>query len=88
MTIFRDTFSSSHSDVISAVLDSRTIYEDDYKRRFIKYKNCDYILQCDATVRQTVKLTGEAYCLISYQQRTTGFYAMARLHRSQPSSKN
>jgi len=84
---FRDTFSSKHEDVITAYLDALTILEEDYKRRFIKHKNCDYILHCDNSVRNTLKLAGEAYCLVSFQKRKTGFYAMARLYRTEGVSK-
>jgi len=80
---FRQTFGiNGHSDIISASLDVRTIYSDDYDRKHINYKGKDYILHCDSAVRKTLGLAGEAYCMVSYQERKTGFYALARLYRS------
>ena len=83
MASFRDTFGiTGHNDIISASLDKRTLYSGDFDNRYINFKNKDYILHCDAAVKQTLGLYGSAECLISYQERTTGFYAMARLYRS------
>lgn len=90
---FRQTFGViGHNDIIKAVLDVRTIYDIDLNNRYLNFKGRDYILHCDNHVRQTLKNEGSAYCIVSYQERTTGLYAMARLHRSpspspSPSSK-
>lgn len=78
---FRDTFGINYADIITASLDTRLILSDDFDRRHIHYKGKDYILHCDPSVRKTLGLTGEALCLISYQERKTGFYALARLKR-------
>jgi hypothetical protein len=79
---FRDTFGINHSDIISASLDIRTISIEDFDRKYINFRNKDYILHCDQHVRKTLALVGEAKCMISYQERKTGFYAMARLYRA------
>lgn len=82
---FRQTFGiTGHSDIIKASLDVRTLYDVDFDKRHINYKGRDYILHCDNHVRQTLKNEGSAYCIVSYQERTTGFYALARLHRTTP----
>lgn len=82
---FRQTFGiTGYSDVVKASLDTRTIYSYDFDAKHINYKGKDYILHCDSAVRQTLGLTGEAYCLVSYQERKTGLYAMARLYRKGP----
>jgi len=79
---FRDTFGiEGYSDIISASLDKRVITAEDYDKRYISYKNKDYILHCDPAVRQMLGYMGDATCLVSYQERKTGFYAMARLYR-------
>jgi hypothetical protein len=86
MATYRQTFGiAGHSDVVKASLDVRTIYDIDYNNRLLHYKGKDYILHCDNHVRQTLNNEGSAYCLVSYQERTTGFYAFARLYRSSPS---
>lgn len=80
---YRQTFGiTGHTDIVKASLDVRTIYDTDYSNRLLNYKGKDYILHCDNHVRQTLKNEGSAYCLVSYQERTTGFYALARLYRS------
>jgi hypothetical protein len=79
---FRQTFGiTGYNDVIKASLDTRIITSEDFDKKNINYKGKDYILHCDAAVRQTLGLTGEAYCLVSYQERNSGLYAMARLYR-------
>ena len=80
--IFRETFGIKYPDVITAHLDTVTILAEDFDRRFIRYKNKDYILHCDQHVRKTLGLYGEAKCMVSFQERKTGFYALARLYRN------
>lgn len=79
--IFRETFGIDYPDVISAHLDTLSILAEDFDRRFIRYKNKDYILHCDQHVRTCLKQLGEAKCMVSFQERKTGFYALARLYR-------
>jgi hypothetical protein len=81
MTLFRDTFGIDYPDIIKAYLDVYNVQTEDYDRGYIRYKNKDYILHCDQTVRKTLGLYGEAKCMVSFQERKTGFYAMARLYR-------
>jgi hypothetical protein len=78
---FRDTFGIDYADVITSTLSVETILTDDFDRGHIRWKNKDYILHCDSTVRKTLGLFGEAKVIISFQERTTGFYALARLYR-------
>lgn len=81
-TTFRDTFGIQYEDILSASLDISTILSEDFDRGHIRFKNKDYILHCDPTVRKTLGMYGEAKCIISYQERTTGYYALARLYRN------
>lgn len=80
-TTFRDTFGIEYEDIISASLDIQYILAEDFDRKHIRFKNKDYILHCDQHVRKTLGLYGEAKCIISFQERKTGFYALARLYR-------
>ena len=79
---FRQTFGvTGHNDILKASLDVRTIYDIDLNNRYINFKGKDYILHCDQHVRHLLNSAGSAYCIVSYQERKTGFYAMARLYR-------
>lgn len=80
-TTFRDTFGIEYEDIILASLDIQYILAEDFDRKHIRFKNKDYILHCDQHVRKTLRLYGEAKCIISFQERKTGFYALARLYR-------
>ena len=80
-TTFRDTFGIEYEDIISASLSVERILAEDFDRKHIRFKNKDYILHCDQTVKKTLGLYGEAKCIISFQERKTGFYALARLYR-------
>lgn len=81
-TTFRDTFGIEYEDVLSASLSTEYILAEDFDRGHIRWKNKDYILHCDPTVRKTLGLFGEAKCIVSFQERKTGYYALARLYRN------
>lgn len=80
-TTFRDTFGIEYNDVLHASINVATILAEDYDRKHIRFRNKDYILHCDPDVRKTLGMYGEAKVIISYQERTTGYYALARLYR-------
>lgn len=80
-TTFRDTFGINYTDVISASIDTAILLSEDFDRGHLRFRNKDYILHCDPDVRRTLGLYGEAKVIISYQERTTGYYALARLYR-------
>lgn len=79
--IFRETFGIKYDDIVQAHLDTLIILTEDFDRRFIRYKNKDYILHCDQHVRTCLLRNGEAKCMVSFQERKTGYYALARLYR-------
>lgn len=81
MRKFRDTFGINYPDIISASLDKITILAEDFDHGNIMWKNKHYILHCDPAVRKTLGLCGEAVCMVSFQQRKNGFFALARLYR-------
>lgn len=82
---FRHTFGIKHEDVISASLDKVLITSLDFDSKILVWKNNHYILHCDPAVRKTLGFYGEAECIVSFQHRKNGFFALARLYRTNKS---
>ena len=87
---FRDTFGLfdpqtglRYKDVISCHLRPMWLTSEIHDQKIITdEQGAAYILHCDPLVRKELGMEGDALVMISYQRRTTGNYAMARLYRT------
>lgn len=78
----RNTMGIDYPDIISAHLQLRRITEADFCSYTIaesKDRHKSYTLLIDFPVLAAIKQTGEASCLVSFQVRTSGCFAVARL---------
>lgn len=73
-----DEYGRTYSDIVKAFLKSLPISTEDAHIGYITYAQQDYILQYDKPVALELSKTGLCSCIISFQHRTTGFYAIAR----------
>lgn len=53
----------------------------------ISYKSETYIIHADSKTRNRIRLE-DTYCMISFQRRTNGLFAFARLFNSNRSKRN
>jgi len=86
---FRETFGilktngEKYKDIIGAYIDSRIVSINDLHAGFLRPSKNDYIytIHTDAETFHTIMNENEAHCVISYQRRTTGNFAMVRLYK-------
>lgn len=78
----RNSFGISHPDIISAHLQMRRLTLTDFASMRIKEsadRQKDYYLLPDHIVWKEIEKNGEAICMISFQVRKHGLFAVARL---------
>ncbi len=78
-------------DIIEAYLSTRYITVEDFDYGYLNVKGFNYRLICDKETKQSLGLDGFARVIVSFQHRTTGLYAIARIFRfsaDEPVSKN
>jgi hypothetical protein len=84
---FRETFGildsngEMYSDIIGASLQNRIIDINTLHRGFLTLGSYKYTIHCDLETFQTICNENEAYCVVSFQRRTTGNYAMVRKYK-------
>lgn len=78
----RNSFGISHPDIISAHLQMRRLSPSHLKTLRIKEsadRQKEYFLLPDYRVETEILKNGEAICMISFQVRKNGLFAVARL---------
>lgn len=79
----RNSFGISHPDIISAHLQMRRLSTSHLSTLRIKEsadRQKDYYLLPDYRVEKEITEKGEAICMISFQVRKNGLFAVARLY--------
>lgn len=79
----RNSFGISHPDIISAHLQMRRLSSSHLSTLRIKEsadRQKDYYLLPDYRVEAEILKNGEAICMISFQVRKNGLFAVARLY--------
>ena len=79
----RNSFGISHPDIISAHLQMRRLSPSHLSTLRIKEsadRQKDYYLLPDYRVEKEITEKGEAICMISFQVRKNGLFAVARLY--------
>lgn len=71
-----------YSDILSYALEREILTDETLLPNSVKYrKNLCYILQMDSRLRRALRTEKMVNVIISYQRRTTGNIALARLDR-------
>lgn len=82
-----DAEGNKYPDIIKAFLHARSVsYEEIKKATILKSPSSlsskEYKIQVDSVTRNEIKKLGSAPCIISYQERTYGNFALIRLFKS------
>jgi uncharacterized protein YxjI len=82
-----DAEGNKYPDIIKAFLHARSVsYEEINKATIMKSPSSispkEYKIQVDSVTRNEIKKLGSAPCIISFQERTYGNFALIRLFKS------
>ena len=85
---FRETFgildpstSKLYSDIIGASLQNRMISYSHIDRGYLTLGSSKYQIHVDKETLHEILYNYETYCVVSFQRRTNGCYAMVRLYK-------
>lgn len=85
---FRETFgildpntSKMYEDIIGASLQNRMMRIDHLEKGYLILGSSQYLIHVDKETLREILYSNEAYCVVSFQRRTTGNYAMVRKYK-------
>jgi hypothetical protein len=81
-----DSNGKQYPDIIRSFLELRYITKEDIMRGYLDASRFHYILHVDGKTGKEIERDGYAKCIISFQHRTTGLFAIVRLFEQERTS--